>query len=201
MNNKKYWESFYKKQRNNIVPTSFAEYVLQKYLQPGKNLLELGCGNGRDAFFFASEKNILVSAIDQAEQEINYLKSISNHNPSFIAQDFTDLSSINKVDYVYSRFTLHSITKKNEDLLFSQLFDVMNDKGLFLMEARSKKDEDQAKFFAAKHYRRYLDFDETYRKIEKLGFKILEKVEGQNMAVYKDENPYVLRIIAQKSGK
>jgi len=198
MNDKNYWENFYKEHRNTSQPSSFAEYVKKKYLKSVNSLLELGCGNGRDAFFFASELGVKVYAIDQVEEEIAYLKSISGENPNFIAGDFTNLSSYNKVDYIYSRFTLHSITKESEDLLFSQLNNQLNENGLLLIEARSKKDEKQSKFFKTKHFRRYLDFNSTIIKIENLGFEILEKVEAQDLAIYKNENPYVLRIIARK---
>ena len=63
------------------------------------SLLELGCGNGRDALFFAKNK-IRTTAIDQVADEISYLashcatttKGIAN--PHFIAGDFTNLSAI-----------------------------------------------------------------------------------------------------------
>lgn len=63
------------------------------------SLLELGCGNGRDALFFAKNK-IQTTAIDQVADEISYLakhcatttKGIAN--PHFIAVDFTNLSAI-----------------------------------------------------------------------------------------------------------
>lgn len=63
------------------------------------SLLELGCGNGRDALFFAKNK-IQTTAIDQVADEISYLakhcatttKGIAN--PHFIAGDFTNLSAI-----------------------------------------------------------------------------------------------------------
>ena len=51
------------------------------------------------------------------------------------------------------------------------------------------------------HYRRYMDLDRIIEKLEKRNFKIEFKLEDNNLAVYKDDNPYVIRIIAKKNFK
>ena len=48
------------------------------------------------------------------------------------------------------------------------------------------------------HYRRYMDLDKIIEKLESRGFEILFKIEDNDLAVYKDDNPYVIRIIAKK---
>ncbi len=48
------------------------------------------------------------------------------------------------------------------------------------------------------HYRRYMDLNQFIAKLENLGFEILFKIEDKNLAPYKDDNPYVIRIIAKK---
>lgn len=48
------------------------------------------------------------------------------------------------------------------------------------------------------HYRRYMDLDRFIGKLENLGFEVLFKIEDKDLAVYKDDNPHVIRIIAQK---
>ena len=75
----KYWNEYYKKNIAPNEPSKFAKDIL-KYLDSGKKLIELGCGNGRDAMFLANN-NISVVAIDQSESSINNLKqSVSNNN-------------------------------------------------------------------------------------------------------------------------
>ena len=58
--NKEYWSSFYAKSNEvPLEPSNFAVFVL-KFLQDSpekkshKNILSIGCGNGRDAFFFVT---------------------------------------------------------------------------------------------------------------------------------------------------
>ena len=47
-----YWNKYYEKNSAPVEPSLFAKYVAEE-LQPGKTLLELGCGNGRDSLFFS----------------------------------------------------------------------------------------------------------------------------------------------------
>ena len=75
-------------------------------------LLELGCGNGRDAIFFA-KNGIKVIAIDQVADEISYLASLYAENPHFISGDFTDLDTIFKGLDSHSASSLSSLRGDN----------------------------------------------------------------------------------------
>jgi cyclopropane fatty-acyl-phospholipid synthase-like methyltransferase len=71
MIDKVYWEKFYKQQNKDLKPSLFAKYVYDTYAKSGQTLIELGCGNGRDAIYFAN-KGLHVNAIDQCSDEINF---------------------------------------------------------------------------------------------------------------------------------
>src|SRR5262245_8051610 len=61
-----YWNAFYRDRHADLeAPSSFATHVLSK-LGAGALLFELGCGNGRDALFFAS-KGLRVVACDRSQ--------------------------------------------------------------------------------------------------------------------------------------
>ena len=47
--------------------------MLQKYIEIGGNLVELGCGNGRDSLYFAKH-GVHVTGIDASEVAINELQ-------------------------------------------------------------------------------------------------------------------------------
>ena len=64
-----YWNTFYSKKKLIKKPSSFA-FEIVKYLDSDKKLLELGCGNGRDSFFFA-KNGIHVIALDLSNQVID----------------------------------------------------------------------------------------------------------------------------------
>ena len=177
------------------------------YLEKDKKLIELGCGNGRDSVYFSKNK-IQVLGIDQVECQIDYLnKEYGNSNLKFMSDDFTNLDEDidNDFDYIYSRFTFHSINEKKEDNTLNWIESNIKTEGLFLLEARSIKDpmykkgkslSDNENF--TDHYRRYMDLKSIISKLEKRGFSIIYKIESDGLAVYKDDDPVVIRIIAKK---
>ena len=81
---KSYWNKYYSKKLGVQEPSSFAVYAL-KMMSDGDSILELGCGNGRDSFFFA-DNGIQVFALDQSKIVINQIKK-ENINPRFICKD------------------------------------------------------------------------------------------------------------------
>ena len=94
--------------------SSFAVYVL-KMMSDGDSILELGCGNGRDSFFFA-EHGIQVFALDQSEIVINQIKK-ENINPRFICKDILSVEEYfpYKIDHGYARFVLHALNQTEAD--------------------------------------------------------------------------------------
>jgi len=204
---KKYWEEYYIKHRTPGQPSPFAEEVIE-YLKPGTTLLELGCGNGRDTVFF-SNNNIHVTGIDQTVDQIDFLnKKFANENLKFICDDFTKVTKLNGLfDSIYSRFTFHAISEKQEDRVLYWINENLKTDGLFLLEVRSINDilfnegvevvnERNAKITS--HYRRFSEFSIIKQKLINLGFNIVFSVEDNDLAKYKDENPIVIRIIAKK---
>lgn len=204
MNDKSYWEQYYKKNPNPVDPSTFAKFT-SGFLHPDKSLIELGCGNGRDSVFFANN-GINVTAVDQVETEMEYLnQKYSLYNLDFIADDFTNLTTENSYDYIYSRFTLHSINEEAEYRVLKWISTQLNKNGLFFLEVRSindpmfhKGEKISNTENVTTHYRRYLDFEDTIKKIEKNGLAIVYKLESQGLSVYKEDDPMLIRIVAKK---
>src|SRR5687767_14279252 len=105
-----YWNQFYTSGEVPKECSTFAQSILP-LIQKNEPLLELGCGNGRDAIFFGSH-NIETIAVDLSETSIQKLKSnqkLERPNPNFVVGDFTTLSTPFQDRYygtIYSRFTL-----------------------------------------------------------------------------------------------
>lgn len=203
----KYWNEYYKKNIAPSEPSDFAKYIL-KYLESGKKLIELGCGNGRDAIFLSNNK-IDVVAVDQCESSINNFKSsVSSDNIDFVADDFIETKLLEKesFDYVYSRFTLHSISEEQENKLINRVYEALKKDGLLLIEVRSVKDEifglgeeiARNTYVYNNHSRRFVVLDELVEKLKAIGFEIDFVDENNNYAIYKDQNPIVIRVIARK---
>ena len=144
MDDKKYWSEYYSNNQKPTDASSFAVFVQEK-LEKGKTLIELGCGNGRDSVYFAGH-GVNVIAVDQVDDEIDYLnENYAGDNLCFVCDDFTNLVETaddrikgNSFDYIYSRFTFHSINEGKEDRTLDWISEHLD--GLFFLEARSLKD-------------------------------------------------------------
>jgi len=110
MSDKKFWESFYSNKKGTLNPSPFAIYLIENYSVVG-NMVELGCGNGRDSLYFA-DKSIEVLGIDQCKNIVSELNGLGIKNTDFKAADFTNLDDLGRFNMVYSRFTLHSVNKE-----------------------------------------------------------------------------------------
>ena len=86
---KKYWDGYYTDHHAKSEPTSFAKSIINTLPKKTCKLLEIGCGNGRDSFYF-SGKGHDVSAFDQSEVIINTLQNSGKNSPNF----FIDLEAL-----------------------------------------------------------------------------------------------------------
>jgi cyclopropane fatty-acyl-phospholipid synthase-like methyltransferase len=195
MFDKKYWESYYARQNTELKPSLFARYVRENVIKKHKSIIELGCGNGRDAIYFAND-NFNVTAIDQISSEIKFLKNryIQVENITFECADFTNLDNSRQFDVIYSRFTIHSITEQKEDKVLTWAFQNLNPNGKFCIEARGQKNEIFGKgapvknqpnaFIYNEHYRRFLNFEIFTNKLKCIGFSIDFAAEDKEFAPF-----------------
>ena len=140
---KKYWENIYAKQSENERPSLFAKYIVDSIQVEGKSLIELGCGSGRDAIFFANANASQVVAIDQCDNIIKLLNQRFQQvsNLDFKCLDFTNLDDMNPFDIVYSRFTLHSISKGQEENVLRWAYRNLRPNGKLCVEVRGQRNE------------------------------------------------------------
>jgi len=206
-NDKEYWENYYENilGTNKIShPSLFAQYLIDnKIVNNNDNIIELGCGNGRDSLFFAKQ-GCKVIAIDQCHNTTSFLNSIENIKS--YADDFTRLNSLEKkVNVVYSRFTLHSIDETDEERTIDWVYDNLETNGIFCIEARTINDPICGKgerkgnnvWFYNNHHRRFLVANDFKEKIKSKGFEIMYFEEKDGFAKSGDNNPIVLRLIAK----
>ena len=102
------------------------------------SVLELGCGSGNDAIWFA-KKGFNVTAIDVSENEINLAeeksKGISNIN--YIIDDVHSFSTEEKFDIIYDRGCIHNnqdmVGDRSLQILFSKLHQMLKDDGKIII--------------------------------------------------------------------
>lgn len=206
VNHSAYWNQYYRDHLCPEEPSCFAKYVAS-LVEPGRTLLELGCGNGRDAVYFASH-GLSVRAMDLSETAIEELRGRKIPHAEFICGDFVrqEAHRPNSYDYAYSRFTIHSISHQQEQLLLTHVFQGLKDGGKFFIEVRGVHDplfgkgklvERNAYFYDA-HYRRFIVMDELVNALTDRGFHVEYAEEQTGFAPYGTDDPPVIRIVAVK---
>lgn len=206
-----YWDKYYARESGALSePSLFARTMFCKYMQKEKDLIELGCGNGRDSIYFA-ENGLYVIGIDSSQIAIKELqnKNICD-NCTFVCDDFVDIEALYQAqyDYCYSRFTLHAINEQEETRVLSKAYSMLKEEGLLFIEARSVHDGkyglgqkvEKNAFILDGHYRRFIDLPELLRKLQDIGFAIVEQEESDEFAPLKGDNAVCIRVVAQRTG-
>ena len=111
---KKFWDQRYKT-RKMVSPLDFTHKAYE-YLRGRKevSLLDVGCGDGRDSFFFA-DKGLHVTAIDFSEEAIARVQaensSIDVRVMDICKMDFPDES----FDAIYAHLSIHYFDDRTTD--------------------------------------------------------------------------------------
>ena len=204
----KYWNKFYEDGNKTIFPSQFA-VMLASTVSSEFDIVDLGCGNGRDTFFF-SQLGYRVVGIDQSEVAIrsNLSRSLGGRqdNVRFVQANFSDrekielaanINGIKSKKIYYCRFVLHSITDDEEDKLFSTLVELIKPEDKFYAEFRTEKDRNKEKIFGS-HFRRFLNGEAFLQRCSDRGLVPDYFIEGVGMATFRSEDPVVARVVLVK---
>ncbi|MEK6928541.1 MAG: methyltransferase domain-containing protein [Nanoarchaeota archaeon] len=104
---------------------------LLKYKQNG-DVLDLGCGEGRNALFLA-KKGFSVVGIDSSNEGIKKFLQLAKENNVSVegqAEDIKDYQFTKKFDVIISIATLHFLKKKDISLLINKMKENTKKKGL-----------------------------------------------------------------------
>ena len=206
IDNTDYWNQYYQNQVCSTQPSPFARYV-STLVEPGRELVDLGCGNGRDALYFAG-LGLKVVGMDLSASAIQMLEERKTPNVSFFCGDFISHPAHTpaRYDYAYSRFTIHAINQKQEALLLQTMYQALKPGGKFFIEVRSVHDPLYGKgqpvernaFFYDNHYRRFIVLGELTRALEQCGYRVEYAKEQTGFAPYGNDDPPVIRVVAVK---
>ncbi len=142
------WDNVYQKNASffGAEPSNFASTSYKKMKENNvKEILELGCGQGRDSLFFAS-KQIMVKTLDYSKVAIEDLtKQAMNKGLPMKSIVFDARSGIplhdSQFDAVYSHmfFNMH-FAKSELRFLFGEVKRVLKPNGMHFFSVRSDKD-------------------------------------------------------------
>lgn len=205
-NNRNFWNKFYKKKLAVNKPSNFAIFIYKFLKRKETKIVDVGCGNGRDLIFFKKKKFDFIG-IDLSKNASllikKKLRKVKDKNKIF-NDDFVNFNykkNIKDNFSIYSRFTWHTINKKNEIIFLKKISQLSNLQYIFI-ETRSDKDnlfgvgeKISKNEFITDHYRRFINKKELIKKIKK-NFKIIYCKEAKGFSKFKNEDPCLIRIIA-----
>jgi SAM-dependent methyltransferase len=150
-------------------PSPFAEWVLPRVKAcdtengVAPTLLEVGCGNGRDAIYFA-RCGVAVTATDRCPEAIKLTGSRLPEGSRAEVASASELP-VGKVNFAFARFVLHALDVAQQAKVLNWVAE--NVTHAFFVETRSTNDPRCGKgvavgdnAFVDTHYRRFMSIDD-----------------------------------------
>jgi len=205
---KEYWNSFHAQgdiDRYSAKPTALAKEVV-KLLPLQSKVLELGCGAGNDAAFFAQSGHQITAtdfskiAIEKNRQRYGGISKLT-FRVQDMAQPFPE--DDNTFDAAYARLSLHYFIDAQTEEIFKEIHRILKPEGFLCFACKSTKDplygqgkKIEEDMFEHGHVRHF--FSEEYaRKCLEGGYKI-EKIESSEETFYGDRSA-IVKVIARKT--
>jgi len=114
----------------------------QSSIHNPRTILDIGCGNGRDAFYFAEKLRCTVLGIDIAEEAIQsalHAAAAPKDNLDFQRRNFMDLTGV-KYDIVHTASVYFFLRKRERAALRKTIRRILNPNGLLFLSTLSVSD-------------------------------------------------------------
>jgi len=205
---KKYWNDYYDLPKNNLkIPSQFAAFILNEY-QTVEKIIEFGCGDGRDSFFFSnydkkvmgvdySETAILKNSHDNQKNNLTF-KNLNVSDQKMINEFIEENFSYWKNSLIYARFFIHAIDESSENNFLKICDKLFEDFGVLALEFRTNRDEKLQKETLS-HFRRFINPLDLIYKLKNMNLKISYFYEGWGFAKYKNDDAYIARLVAERN--
>ena len=177
--------------------TEIIEEIIKKYnITNNSKILEIGCGEGRDAIYLLN-KNYNLLATDVSAEAINYCKANDpNHTTNYQVLDVLDAKQIHtQYDFIYSIACIHMLVLDNDrNNYYKFIYNHLTDNGIALIlsmgdgvnESKSNikeawnntkriHEETKEELTIATTSCRIVNFNTLTKEIEKNNMTILEK--------------------------
>lgn len=209
----KYWDDYYAQTKRipPSIPSQFAVFVANE-VEGQSFIVDMGCGTGRDAFFFA-EQGHRVLGIDGSASAVHGCQSRRRpemeETLSFLQSSVTDESLPDRIKerrvgtrpiptVFYARFFLHAITEPEQESLIQLASTVCAGGGMLALEFRTARDAGLSKV-TDDHYRRFPETFDVMGQAIQAGFSVSYSAEGFGFAKFKADDAYVARCLFRAS--
>lgn len=198
---KSYWNAAWATRKAEPA-NAFAKhaYAFMKSRKP-KYLLEVGCGDGQDAIYFAN-KGLEVTAVDLSRTAIVLLQSQNKQIKSYVRDVRTMQMPKNSFDVIYAHLSLHYFDDKTTTKVFERLLEMLKPGGLIFIKCKSTDDTLYGKgvrvgkdMYRKDHVRHF--FTKEYMREKLLPFHVINIKKSSS--VYRGHKSAFIEAIAMKS--
>lgn len=210
MSTYQYWDRYYAGHKGKGLPPSQFGAFIANEISADTLVIDIGCGNGRDSFFFRAQ-GFDVLGLDASPSAIQLCKARGPSVESGLAFHVARLGDDDCLAciaadplfgkapavVIYSRFFLHAIEPEKESslyLLFARLKELKSAR--MALEFRTARDAGQPKV-TDDHYRRFLDPQDVIYRAVSHGHRVAYFVEGYGFAKFKEDDAHVARLIVE----
>jgi SAM-dependent methyltransferase len=207
--NRGHWWPFYFGRSRDSVPTEpspFARWVHER--EPANvSIVDIGSGTGRDSLWLAREGHDVLgldyipAATERAGRQAREedlparYKTFNLYDIRQVLAVGAELAHRAAPPVLYGRFLIHAIEDRGRHNLWRVADMCLRRGGRFYLEFRTGLDADASHEFG-EHFRKYLEPDTVVAEIEARGGQIEHREAGHGLAVYKNEDPHVCRLVA-----
>lgn len=206
-----YWDTFYESAAlsKNLrdVPSQFAAFFAGE-IGEKHQIIDIGCGTGRDTFFFDqighdvvgidSSRTVIAANVRRAEELQRSVRFMHGVVGSSELEGTLSRSRRNSATLaLYARFFLHAVEEDLERKFFTLASSLCVRGDLVALEFRTEHDRTLPKATAA-HYRRYVNPADVIARAQSCGFAVSYSVEGFGFAKYREDDAYVARLVLRR---
>lgn len=141
MQDKNFWNNNWSTWQEDFKPSPFAEkaFRLMK-IKDMHDVLDLGCGKGRNSLFFASNE-MNVTAMDISDEALKTVENLKHPKITTLCADIAraDLGK-EKYDAVFACLSLHYFGDAVTRLIIQNVFQALRGGGFFFIRCKSVKD-------------------------------------------------------------
>lgn len=110
--------------------------------QPGEKVLDIGCGFGSAASYFAKKYNVKILGVTLSKEQINYHKQHFAHpNVEIRYQDYREVTG--KFDKIYSIGMFEHVGRKNYHEYYDKCYELLDDNGIMLLHTIGTTDRNK----------------------------------------------------------
>lgn len=209
-NQKEMWNRKHGANEHALTSDIINEFAIntESGLSPGSSILELGCGVGRDARYFA-KKGHTVLATDLSEVVIEQNKErppIAGLTYQYL--DFKDLRQYadNSYDMVYAYLSLHYFDNDTTVSIFNEIRRIIKPIGIIAFACKTTDDKyfglgdkvGDDMFLYKGHVRHFFSEEYTRELMNKCGYKIVELHTSRSKIYHDTTASAIITCIAKK---